>query len=130
MRTDIYLQSRHQNRSPTVAAHEKAIGVLAATVLLVGALGAGALLLFDFALPLLGRAWRSMPPYVKQELIEACVLFGVIGAVLLCSWGRANRPRHLLAMAVTAAIIMPCFVLGYTQVSDVWRSIFRVLLGW
>ena len=130
MRKDIYLQSQHQNRSPAVATHEKAFGVLALVVLLVGTLGAGALLLFDFALPLLGRAWRTTPPDAKQELVEACVLFGVIGAVLFRGWGSANRPRHLLAMAITAAIIMPCFVLGYAQVSDVWRSIFRVLLGW
>ena len=130
MRTDIYLQSGHQNRSPAVATHEKAFGILALVVLLVGTLGAGSLLLFDFALPLLGRAWRTMPPDVKQELVEACVLFGMVGAVLLCSWGRRKGRAISLAMAATAAIIMPAFALGYSEVSNVWRSIFRAVLGW
>jgi hypothetical protein len=129
MQRDIYLQSRHRYRDASLAKHEKAFGILTLTLLLIGTISAGALLLFDFALPLLGRVWRTTPLNTKQELVEACVLFGAMGTVLFCGWARAKRPRDLAAMAITIAIIMPAFALGYSQVSDLWRSILRVMLA-
>jgi hypothetical protein len=98
--------------------------------LLVAALGAGAFLLFDSALPLLGRAWRGMRPDEKRALVEACIAYAAAGALLLYGWARAKRLRDVLAIAVVAAIIMPGFALGYSQVSNVWRSLFRAMLGW
>jgi hypothetical protein len=64
------------------------------------------------------------------EIVANMLAAAAAGALLLYGWARAKRLRDVLAIAVVAAIIMPGFALGYSQVSNVWRSLFRAMLGW
>ena len=109
---------------------EKLIGVLGLIGLLSVALLAGGSLLFDLALPLLGRVWRNMTPDGKLALVEGCILYGLAGPFLVYAWTGAKRLRDALAIAVIAVVIMPCFVLGYSEVSELWRSLFRAAIAW
>ena len=130
MQRDVYLQSHRTTPSTPLTCREKAIGVAGMAVLLIAIVGAGALLLFDFALPVLGRAWRAIRPDEQLALTEACTAYAAVGAVLLFGWIGAKRLRNVVMMAVAAAIIMPAFALGYLQVSNVWRTLFRLVLSW
>lgn len=117
-------------RSTALTKPEKVIGFLGLIALLMVALLAGGSLLFNVAMPLLGRVWRDMTPDGKLALVEGCIAYGLSGPFLVFGWAGAKRLRDALGIALFAIVIMPCFVLGYSEVSQMWQAIFRAAIGW
>jgi hypothetical protein len=129
MRRDIYTQSVPGTPSTAVTKHETVLGIFALAGLLGAGLFAGNFLLFHVVLPLLDRASRTMRPDEKIALVEGCIVYCGVGALVLFTALRARRLRQVVPVIIAAAIIMPAFALGFSLLTGWWGTIVHGV-GW